>query len=111
MPKTEKIGEDVLDSAPPSRMSEKRKRELEAKLREELAKKKAEEEAKKIAELEKLPKLPMPNEHPHGKKLGEGETWETIEEERKRKAKEKGKTVHVEEHYRRPPGEAKEDEE
>jgi len=52
----EKIGEDVLGGAPPSRISPKKRRELEQKLKEELAKK------KKAEEEEKLSKLPIPDD-------------------------------------------------
>ena len=116
---SEKIGSDVLGKKrlpPKKRLPEEMQRRLEEM--EEERKRRLEElgikegEERKIRQLEeegKLPKLPMPDEHPHGKKTGEGETWETIEEKR-RKAKEKRKTVHVDEHYRRPPGEAEEDE-
>ena len=59
MSETEKIGEDILGGAPPSRMPIKKRRELEQKLKEELAKrKKAEGEEDNI----KLPKLPVPND-------------------------------------------------
>ena len=113
---SEKIGSDVLGKKrlpPKKRLPEemqRRLKEMEEERRRRLAELGIEEgEKAKIRQLEeegKLPKLPMPNEHPHGKKIGEGETWETIEEERRRKAK--GKTVHVSEHYRRPPGEGEE---
>jgi len=99
MPK-EKIGEDVLGVAPPSRMSERKRRELESKFKEELKrleeerKRKLEElgirqdEKQKIRQLEeegKLPKLPTPGELPHEKKLGETE----IEPKKKKKTKKK----------------------
>ena len=113
MPK-EKIGSDVLGKKRalprrpvPEELREKLKRlEEERKRRlEELGIR--EEEKRKIRLLEeegKLPKLPIPGELPHEKKPGEGETWEQISEEKEKKRK--GKTVHVQEHYRHPPGKA-----
>lgn len=103
MPEKERIGEDVLGYEPSSRMSEKKRKELEAKLREELKKKKAEEKARE--ELEKLPKLPIPGEKPEGMPPEEWAelqargrlTGQFLEEE------EKKKTVKVKEHKRRKP--------
>ena len=60
MSETEKIGEDILGGAPPSRMPIKKRRELEQKLKEELAKKKKAEEEEE--DNIKLPKLPVPND-------------------------------------------------
>ena len=113
---SEKIGSDVLGKKKlptRKRLSEEMQRRLE-ELEEERRRRLAElgikeTEEGKIRQLEeegKLPKLPMPSDY-HEKKLGEAGYDKIIkEQERKRKAKEKGKTVHVEEHYRRPPGEA-----
>jgi len=98
MPK-EKIGSDVLGYEPP-RMPEKKRRELEQKFKEEL-KRLEEERQRKLEELgireeekgkirlleeeDKLPKLPIPGELPHEKKLGETE----IEPKKKKKTKKK----------------------
>jgi len=118
----EKIGSDVLGKrrrAKPYPLipEELRKRleELEEERKRRLAELGIEEgEKAKIRQLEEegnLPKLPIPSDY-HEKKLGEAGYDKIIkEQERKRKAKEKAKTVHVDEHYRRPPGEAGGDEE
>ena len=60
MSETEKIGEDILGGAPPSRMPIKKRRELEQKLKEELAKKKRTEQEEE--DNIKLPKLPIPDD-------------------------------------------------
>jgi hypothetical protein len=62
MAETEKIGEDILGSAPPSRMPIKKRRELEQKLKEELAKKKKKLEEEENEDNIPLPKLPTPND-------------------------------------------------
>ena len=114
---SEKIGSDVLGKKkrlPPRKKLpeeiQRRLQELEEERRRRLAELGIEQsDDRKIKQLEeegKLPKLPVPSDY-HEKKLGEAGYDKIIkEQERKRKAKEKGKTVHVEEHYRRPPGEA-----
>lgn len=95
----EKIGEDVLGYEPSSRMSEKKRKELEQKLKEELAKKKA----KEMEEEGKLPKLPTPGEH-----LGEMSPEEHAELEARGRLtgqllEDEEKTVHVDEHFRKKP--------
>ncbi|MCJ7632120.1 hypothetical protein MUP77_06965, partial [Candidatus Bathyarchaeota archaeon] len=60
MSETEKIGEDILGGAPPSRMPVKKRRDLEQKLKEELAKKKRKEQEEE--DNIKLPKLPIPDD-------------------------------------------------
>ena len=116
---SEKIGSDVLGKKklPPRKKLpeefQKRLEELEEERKRRLAELGIEEAEKaKIQQLEeegKLPKLPMPSDY-HEKKLGEA-GYDKIIEEKRRKEKGKGKTVHVREHHRRPPGQAKEDEE
>jgi hypothetical protein len=115
MPK-EKIGEDVLGSAPPSRMPPKKRKELEERMKEELKRLEEERQRKlmelgiregekqKIHQLEdegKLPKLPIPGELPHEKKLGELGYDNLLEEQ---------KDVHVDEHYRSRPKKKKKQE-
>lgn len=57
----ETIGQDILSyGVPTSRMSEKKRKELQKKLQEELRKKREEEQR----ELEKLPKESIPGEKP-----------------------------------------------
>jgi len=103
----ESIGQDVLGGGyPTSRMSEKKRKELQKKLKEQLAKKKAEEEAKRKEELEKLPKESIPGETPGDLTPEERAqleqraalTGELLEDEEK---------VHVKEHYRGKPGKSK----
>ena len=98
MSETEKIGEDVLGSTPPSRMPIKKRRELEQKLKEELAKKKkAEEEEDNI----KLPKLPIPDDQHELSRLERAEI-----EQRARLtgiSLEEAEKVYVREHLRNKP--------
>jgi len=98
MSETEKIGEDILGGAPPSRMPIKKRRELEEKLKEELAKKKkAEEEEDNI----KLPKLPIPNDQHELSRLERAEI-----EQRARLtgiSLEEAEKVYVREHLRNKP--------
>ena len=112
---SEKIGSDVLGKKKSPRRKrlpeemQRRLQELEEERRRRLQELGIEQsDDRKIRQLEeegKLPKLPVPSDY-HEKKLGEAGYDKIIKEQ---KAKEKGKTVHVEEHYRRPPGEAKEE--
>lgn len=92
MPEEESIGEDVLGyGVPTSRMSEKKRKELEKKLKEELTSKKEEERKKR----EEIPSEGVPGEKPHEKKIGKTDT---------------DKLVRVREHYRGYPSKEKEDE-
>ena len=93
----ESIGQDVLGGGGwvTSRMSEKKRKELEKKLKEELAKKKAEEE--------KLPKLPIPGEKPP--EMSE-EEWQELQMRARltgQLLEDEEKDVHVNEHYRSKP--------
>jgi NADH:ubiquinone oxidoreductase subunit E len=96
MPKTEKIGEDVLGTEPPKTKYDKRKSELLEKAKEEVKKKKKLEE-----EEEKLPKLPLVEPT-------EGEQIFVTEAEAQAMAEVLGltgkdKEVYVKEHYRSKP--------
>jgi hypothetical protein len=98
---SERIGEDVLGSAPPSRM-DKRKAELMAKAKKEVEKKRKEEEDEDNI---KLPKLPIPDDQHELSALEIAEieqrarvTGASFQHERK---------VFVSEHYRSKPKRAK----
>jgi hypothetical protein len=105
MPKTEKIGSDVLDTEPPKPSKfDKRKQELLEKAKEEVKKKKAEEEEEKLA------KIPIP-----GEKV-EGEQIFITEAEAEAMAETLGltgkdKEVYVREHFRSKPKKKKEQKE
>ena len=60
MPETERIGEDILGGAPPSRMSPKKRKELEERLKKALEEKKRKEQEEE--DNIKLPKLPIPDD-------------------------------------------------
>ena len=103
MSESERIGEDVLGSAPPSRM-DKRKAELMEKAKKEVEKKK-----KKLEEEEEdnipLPKLPIPDDQHQLSALERAEI-----EQRARVTGlsfEHEKEVFVSEHYRSKPKRAK----
>jgi len=98
MPKTEKIGSDVLDTEPPKTKYDKRKQELLEKAKEEVKKKKAEEDE----EIIRLSKLPIPGEKPG--ELSPEERAEIIQRARLTgRALEEEKEVYVREHYRSKP--------
>jgi len=101
---SERIGEDVLGSAPPSRM-DKRKAELMAKAKKEVEKKRKEEEDEDNI---KLPKLPIPDDQHELSALEiaeieqrarvTGASFQSFEHE---------KDVYVKEHYRSAPKRSK----
>ena len=105
----EKVGSDVLGkkrALPHRAIPEELRKRLE-QLEEERRRKLEElgirqDEKQKIKQLEeegKLPKLPTPDELPHAKKLGEGETWEKISEEIEKKRRPKKTKVKVTKTY------------
>ncbi|MCJ7430789.1 hypothetical protein MUO83_06210 [Candidatus Bathyarchaeota archaeon] len=99
MSETEKIGEDILGGAPPSRMPIKKRRELEQKLKKELAKKKRKEQEEE--DNIKLPKLPIPNDQHELSRLERAEI-----EQRARLtgiSLEEAEKVYVREHLRNKP--------
>jgi hypothetical protein len=97
MPKTEKIGEDVLGEEPRVSKYDKRKAELLQKAKKEVEKKKKLEE-----EEEKLSKIPIPGEKPP--EMSE-EEWQELQMRARLTGKllEEEKDVHVKEHYRSKP--------
>jgi|YelNatPaOPRAMG01_1025707.scaffolds.fasta_scaffold233278_1 NADH:ubiquinone oxidoreductase subunit E len=96
MPKTEKIGSDVLDTEPPKTKYDKRKAELLQKAKEEIKKKKAEEEEEKLA------KIPIPGEKVEGEQIFVTEAEaEAMAEALGLKGKDK--EVYVREHFRSKP--------
>jgi len=101
---SERIGEDVLGSAPPSRM-DKRKAELMEKAKKEVAKKKKKLEEEENEDNILLPKLPIPDDQHELSALEIAEieqrarvTGASFQHERK---------VFVSEHYRSKPKRAK----
>jgi hypothetical protein len=60
MSETEKIGEDILGGAPPSRIPPKKRKELEERLKKALEEKKRKEQEEE--DNIKLPKLPIPDD-------------------------------------------------
>ena len=99
MPKTEKIGEDVLGEEPRVSKYDKRKAELLQKAKEEVEKKKKEEDE----EIIRLSKLPIPGEKPG--ELSPEERAEIIQRARLTgiSLEQAYKDVHVKEHYRSKP--------
>jgi len=100
---SERIGEDVLGGAPPSRM-DKRKAELMEKAKKEVAKKKKLEEEEDEDNIP-LPKLPIPDDQHQLTLLERAEI-----EQRARvtgASFEHEKAVFVSEHYRSKPKRAK----
>ena len=100
MSETEKIGEDILGGAPPSRMPIKKRRELEEKLKKALEEKKRKEEEDE--DNVKLPKLPIPGEIP-----GELSPLERAEIQQRARltgiSLEEAEKVYVREHLRSKP--------
>jgi hypothetical protein len=97
MPKTEKIGSDVLETEPPKTKYDKRKAELLEQAKKEVEKKKKLEE-----EEEKLSKIPIPGEKVEGEQIfiTEAEAQAMAEA---LGLKGKDKEVYVREHFRSKP--------
>jgi len=101
---SERIGEDVLGSAPPSRM-DKRKAELMVKAKKEVEKKKKKLEEEESEDNIPLPKLPIPDDQHQLSALERAEI-----EQRARvtgASFEHEKDVYVKEHYRSAPKRSK----
>ena len=101
----EKIGKDVIDKR--KGMSAKESKEFEEwRLKQEAEKRKKKAKKPKAEEIEgkRLVLKPPEEREPSAEKLAEEKAKAIAEMHR---LKEEGKSVHVSEHFRRPPNEAK----
>jgi hypothetical protein len=96
----EKIGEDILGGAPPSRIPPKKRKELEERLKKALEEKKRKEQGEEEDNI-KLPKLPIPDDQHELSRLERAEI-----EQRARLtgiSLEEAEKVYVREHLRSKP--------